>query len=163
MSYRPFHRCMFINCLWFIEQAWETVFKPFTMKICEVIWVFMKTGSWKRDVSFTFKESRATCPNPCCLQTWRDKLPSLLPQVPSNMFLQICQHWKGKEEQKEFSKHVGDHDPRILNFARLWGSPNWLWECLELSHKHLIWTMRWMTAIVFSEDESKRIALFWVW
>uniref|UniRef100_A0A8C7HKC9 Zona pellucida sperm-binding protein 3 n=1 Tax=Oncorhynchus kisutch TaxID=8019 RepID=A0A8C7HKC9_ONCKI len=24
---------MFINCLWFIEQAWETVFKPFTMKL----------------------------------------------------------------------------------------------------------------------------------
>ena len=31
---------MFINCLWFNEQAWETVFKPFTMKICEVIWIF---------------------------------------------------------------------------------------------------------------------------
>ena len=47
---------MFINCLWFIEQAWETVFKPFTMKICEVIWIFAndlwKTGSWKGDVSF---------------------------------------------------------------------------------------------------------------
>ena len=27
---------MFINYLWFIE-AWETVFKPFTLKICEVI------------------------------------------------------------------------------------------------------------------------------
>jgi hypothetical protein len=47
---------MFINSLWFIEQAWETVFKPFTMKICEVIWIFTnylwKTGSWKREVSF---------------------------------------------------------------------------------------------------------------
>ena len=49
---------MFINCLWFIEQAWEweTVFKPFTMKICEVIWIctnyLWKTGSWGRDVSF---------------------------------------------------------------------------------------------------------------
>ena len=47
---------MFINCLRFIEQAWETVFKPFTMKICEVIWKFTnylwKTGSWKRDHSF---------------------------------------------------------------------------------------------------------------
>jgi hypothetical protein len=31
---------MFINCLWFIEQAWETVLKPFTMKIYEVIWIF---------------------------------------------------------------------------------------------------------------------------
>ena len=42
---------MFSNCLWFIEQAWETVFKFFTMKICEVIWIFInylwKTGSWK--------------------------------------------------------------------------------------------------------------------
>ena len=48
---------MFINCLWFIEQAWETLYnKPFIMKICEVIWIFTnylwKTGSWKRDVSF---------------------------------------------------------------------------------------------------------------
>ena len=47
---------MFINCLWFIEQAWKTVFKPFTQKICEVICIFTnylwKTGSWKRDVSF---------------------------------------------------------------------------------------------------------------
>ena len=46
---------MFINCLWFIEQAWETVFKPFTMKICEVISIFTnylwKTGSWKREFS----------------------------------------------------------------------------------------------------------------
>ena len=31
---------MFINCLWLIEQAWETVFKPFAMKICEVIIIF---------------------------------------------------------------------------------------------------------------------------
>ena len=42
--------------LWSIEQAWETVFKPFTMKIWEVIWIFMNdlwtTGSWKKDVSF---------------------------------------------------------------------------------------------------------------
>ena len=39
---------MFITCLWFIEQAWETVFQPFTMKICEVILNFLwKTGSWK--------------------------------------------------------------------------------------------------------------------
>ena len=42
---------MFISCL-----AWETVFKPFTMKICEVISIFSnylwKTGSWKRDLSF---------------------------------------------------------------------------------------------------------------
>ena len=36
------YRCMFINCLWFIEQAWETVFKPLSMKICEVIWIFNK-------------------------------------------------------------------------------------------------------------------------
>jgi hypothetical protein len=47
---------MFINCLWFIEQAWETVFKPFTMKISQVIRIFTnylwKTGSWKRDASF---------------------------------------------------------------------------------------------------------------
>ena len=47
---------MLNNCLWFIERTWETVFKPFTMKICEVIWIFTnylwKTGSWKREVSF---------------------------------------------------------------------------------------------------------------
>ena len=47
---------MFIHCLWFIEQAWETVFKPFPMKICEVIWIFTndlwETGYWKRDISF---------------------------------------------------------------------------------------------------------------
>ena len=47
---------MFINCLWFIEHAWETVFKPFTMKIYQAIWIFMnylwKTGSYKRAVSF---------------------------------------------------------------------------------------------------------------
>ena len=39
-----------------IDQAWELVFKPFTMKICEVIWIFTnylwKTGFWKRDISF---------------------------------------------------------------------------------------------------------------
>jgi hypothetical protein len=32
---------MFTNCLWFIEQAWETVFKPFTMKICEELFGFL--------------------------------------------------------------------------------------------------------------------------
>ena len=31
---------MLIHCLWFIVQALETVFKPFTMKICEVILIF---------------------------------------------------------------------------------------------------------------------------
>ena len=30
-----------IRSSWFIEQALETVLKPFTMKICEVIWIFM--------------------------------------------------------------------------------------------------------------------------
>ena len=48
---------MFINCLWLIEQLWETVFKPFTMKICEVIFgfllnIFERQGPEKRDVSF---------------------------------------------------------------------------------------------------------------
>ena len=47
---------MYINCLWFIEQARETVFKRFTMEICEVIWIFTndlwKTGSWKGKVYF---------------------------------------------------------------------------------------------------------------
>jgi hypothetical protein len=33
---------MFINGLWFIEQAWETVVKPFTMRIFEVIWILFK-------------------------------------------------------------------------------------------------------------------------
>jgi hypothetical protein len=28
------------KCLWLIEQAWETVFKPFKMKIWEMIWIF---------------------------------------------------------------------------------------------------------------------------
>ena len=53
---------MFMNCLWFNEQEWETVFKPFTMKICEVIWIFTnylwKTGSWKREVYFFAKFGR---------------------------------------------------------------------------------------------------------
>ena len=34
-----------MNCLWLIEQ---TVFKPFTMKICEVIWIiFVRQGPEK--------------------------------------------------------------------------------------------------------------------
>jgi hypothetical protein len=42
-----------MNCLWFIEQARETVFKPFTMKICEVILDFYELSlKEKSDVSF---------------------------------------------------------------------------------------------------------------
>ncbi len=28
---------MFIHCLWFIDQPWKTLFKPFKIKICKVI------------------------------------------------------------------------------------------------------------------------------
>ena len=65
MFKRPFHRCKFINCSWFIEQAWETVFKPFTMKICEVILIFTNY-LWKRDVFFAEFTFLQTCGNTYC-------------------------------------------------------------------------------------------------
>ena len=47
---------MFINCLWFIEQAWETVLKPFKMKTCELFGflqiIFERHGPEKRGIPF---------------------------------------------------------------------------------------------------------------
>jgi hypothetical protein len=44
---------MFINCLWFIEQAWETVFNPFTItKLFGFLRIiFERQGPEKRNVS----------------------------------------------------------------------------------------------------------------
>ena len=45
---------MFMNCLWFNEQAWETVFKPFTFKISEVIWIFYELSLKDRVLKIGF-------------------------------------------------------------------------------------------------------------
>ena len=55
---------MFINCLWFIEQAWETVFKPFTMKIF-FCWVYVagstvNHGLQKRKTATSCSQTNST-------------------------------------------------------------------------------------------------------
>jgi hypothetical protein len=47
---------MFINCLWFIEQAWETEINPLQLKSVKLFGflriIFERQGPGKRDVSF---------------------------------------------------------------------------------------------------------------